>query len=109
VTVTFLNPDYPLKLFRDQDYDLLHRFCKHITVYSDKDDGALGWSEWGNRARSLGRMGTPIVRTPGTSQYLDIDLIDSSALQDNMHSMRHSAFNVNRVLVEDLREGETLS
>ena len=31
---------------------------------------------------------------------LDIDVVDTTDLQDNIHSVRHSAFNVNRVILE---------
>jgi esterase/lipase superfamily enzyme len=119
-TVSFLNPDYPVKVFRDEDYPILRGLCQHISIYVDKDDSALYWSEKvGSRLKSLGLLSRPLrkaglrktrageggVRTvEEAAQYLDVDLVDSSALQENFHSMRHSAFNVNRVLVEDLRD-----
>lgn len=122
-TVSFLNPDYPVKVFRDEDYPILRGLCQHISIYVDKDDSALYWSEKvGSRLKSLGLLSRPLrqtglkrartrrktgggVRTIEEAvQYLDVDLVDSSALQENFHSMRHSAFNVNRVLVEDLRD-----
>jgi hypothetical protein len=35
---------------------------------------------------------------------LDLDVIDAAGLKDNVHNLRHSAFNLNRMMVEDIRE-----
>lgn len=35
---------------------------------------------------------------------LDLDMICVTDLQHNIHSLRHAAFNVNRSLLEDIRE-----
>lgn len=38
------------------------------------------------------------------AQYLDIDVINMTWLSSNVHSLRHNSFNLNRTLVDDLRE-----
>ena len=35
---------------------------------------------------------------------LDMDVIDVSWMDNNVHSLRHSFFNVNRWMIDDLRE-----
>eukprot|EP00611_Tribonema_gayanum_P030171 TRINITY_DN8305_c0_g1_i1.p2 TRINITY_DN8305_c0_g1~~TRINITY_DN8305_c0_g1_i1.p2 ORF type:complete len:175 (+),score=87.45 TRINITY_DN8305_c0_g1_i1:3-527(+) len=36
--------------------------------------------------------------------WLDMDVIDTTWLENNIHSMRHSFFNINPTIVDDLRE-----
>lgn len=36
--------------------------------------------------------------------YLDLDVVDASTLDSNVHGMRHCYFNLNSVLVDDLAE-----
>ena len=35
-----------------------------------------------------------------SKRALDLDVVDTTDLQDNMHAVRHSAFNVNRIILE---------
>jgi hypothetical protein len=37
-------------------------------------------------------------------KWADIDVIDMTWLESNVHSLRHNSFNLNRSLVDDLRE-----
>ena len=37
-------------------------------------------------------------------EYLDIDVIDTAALDANIHGMRHCYFNLNAFVVQDLAE-----
>ncbi|CAM9131443.1 unnamed protein product [Chrysoparadoxa australica] len=37
-------------------------------------------------------------------RFLDLDVIDTTWLESNVHAIRHSFFNLNPILVEDLRE-----
>ena len=103
-TVTLSNADYSVREFRDKAYPLLYRYCRHISLYVDKNDNALSWSSLFSRTMVLGRLGVPLFTSSNARYLLDVDIIDTSGLQDNMHSVRHSAFAVNRMMVEDLRE-----
>ncbi|KAF9347459.1 hypothetical protein BGX26_001038 [Mortierella sp. AD094] len=100
-TFTLLNPDADLDIFLEEDYWTLSKYCPHITVYADAHDGALFWSEVLGRKDSLGRHPRTLVYSP-TGEVLDVDVIDTTSLDVNIHSIRHNFFNLNRMLVDDL-------
>ncbi|KAF9115876.1 hypothetical protein BGX27_005942 [Mortierella sp. AM989] len=100
-TFTLLNPDADLEIFLDDDYWILSKYCPHITLYADARDGALFWSEVLGRKKSLGRHPRTLVYSP-TGEALDVDVIDTTSLDVNIHSIRHNFFNLNRMLVDDL-------
>ncbi|KAG0331846.1 hypothetical protein BG004_001483 [Podila humilis] len=100
-TFTLLNPDADLNVFLEEDYWTLTRYCTHITLYADAHDGALFWSQVLGRQDSLGRHPRTLIYTP-TGQVLDVDVIDTTSLDVNIHSIRHNFFNLNRMLVDDL-------
>eukprot|EP00992_Anisonema_acinus_P010910 TRINITY_DN6970_c0_g1_i3.p1 TRINITY_DN6970_c0_g1~~TRINITY_DN6970_c0_g1_i3.p1 ORF type:complete len:147 (-),score=22.50 TRINITY_DN6970_c0_g1_i3:140-580(-) len=112
--MTFLNPDFPEEEFV-RLFPLLRERCSCISLYGDEADSALRWSERINRrGRGLGR-GTPslgralrglrAVTPAGASNFwLDMDVIDTSWMENNVHTVRHNYFTLNRELVEDLRE-----
>ncbi|KAG0271072.1 hypothetical protein BGZ95_001185 [Linnemannia exigua] len=100
-TFTLLNPDADLDIFLEEDYWTLTKFCPHITLYADAHDGALFWSEVLGRKKSLGRHPRTLVYSP-TGEVLDVDVIDTTSLDVNIHSIRHNFFNLNRMLVDDL-------
>ncbi|KAG0023342.1 hypothetical protein BGZ80_009745 [Entomortierella chlamydospora] len=100
-TFTLLNPDADLDIFLEEDYWTLSKYCPHITVYADGHDGALFWSEVMGRKASLGRHPRTLVYPP-TKEVLDVDVIDTTSLDVNIHSIRHNFFNLNRMLVDDL-------
>lgn len=104
VTATFTNADYPVKQFRDKEYETLRNICNNISFYVDKYDDALKYASIFTRTMLIGSLSTPFYDSTSATKLLDLDIIDTSGLQDNMHSVRHSAFNVNRMMVEDLRE-----
>ena len=56
----------------------------------------------------LFREAPPVVLSPSEEmqdrQWLDIDVIDSSNIDTNVAQWRHSAFNVNPILLKDLEE-----
>jgi len=98
---TMLNPDYSLQYFLEKDYIPLREVCALITLYRDSKDMALWFSEIFNGYKSLGRGEEPLMRN---NRFIDIDIIDTTGLQDNMHALRHSYFELNRFMVDDLRE-----
>ncbi|KAG0309670.1 hypothetical protein BGZ98_009990 [Dissophora globulifera] len=100
-TFTLLNPDTDLQTFLEDDYWMLSKYCAHMTLYADEHDGALFWSETLLRTKSLGRHPRTLVYGP-TGEVLDVDVIDTTSLDVNIHSIRHNFFNLNRMLVDDL-------
>ncbi|KAG0267670.1 hypothetical protein DFQ27_008450 [Actinomortierella ambigua] len=100
-TMTLMNPDADLEIFLDEDYWILSKYCPHITLYADARDGALFWSQVLGRKKSLGRHPRTLTYPP-TGEILDVDVIDTTSLDVNVHSIRHNFFNLNRMLVDDL-------
>lgn len=37
-------------------------------------------------------------------KWLDVDVIDTSSMETNVHQLRHAYFDLNKILVEDLHE-----
>ena len=57
------------------------------------------------RGTSRRIRGAPPPAPPGArNQPFDMDVIDVSWMDGNMHAMRHNFFNINRWMVDDLRE-----
>jgi pimeloyl-ACP methyl ester carboxylesterase len=118
-TVTFLNPEVAEAYFLRQ-LPRLRAVCPHITVFGDRDDRALFWSERVNGGvPQLGRLrGAPyrVVGAPAqgdasgvldhdsSTVWADIDCIDCRWLSTNVHKLHHYSFNLNRSLMDDLRE-----
>ncbi|KAG0056806.1 hypothetical protein BGZ83_003424 [Gryganskiella cystojenkinii] len=100
-TFTLLNPDADLDIFLEEDYWKLSQFCPHVTLYADAHDGALFWSELLGRKSSLGRQPHTLIYEP-TQEILDMDVVDTTSLDTNIHSLRHQFFTLNRMLVDDL-------
>ncbi|CAG8568363.1 5644_t:CDS:10 [Ambispora leptoticha] len=99
-TITFLNPDVELYKFY-QHYSTLSKHCAHITVYANARDFALKVCEYLDDAPSLGRHTSDLIFE---NELLDVDLIDTTQLDVNIHKIRHNFFNLNRLLVDDLRD-----
>lgn len=100
-TVTLLNPDAPLKQFISQGYARLNRYCDLITIYSNARDFPLKIGEIIWREECLGRQ-TKDLHHDG--KLMNVDLIDTTQLDVNIHKVRHNFFNLNRLLVDDLRD-----
>ncbi|CAB4393651.1 unnamed protein product [Rhizophagus irregularis] len=100
-TVTLLNPDAPLKQFISQGYARLNRYCDNITIYSNARDFPLKIGEIIWREECLGRQ-TKDLHHDG--KLMNVDLIDTTQLDVNIHKVRHNFFNLNRLLVDDLRD-----
>ena len=119
-TVVLLNPDYPLQAFIDSKCDAVLQVCDHVTLYGDEGDGALAYSEFFNRIPILGKRPCNVAQTVAasitysstwhrlhalvSSRPLSIDVIDVSWMDSNMHAMRHNFFDLNRLMVDDLRD-----
>ena len=194
-TCLIMSPDYPIQRFIRHDFNLLRKLCSCITLYCDKSDGALNYSEIFNQKKALGKNPFELVREPrpgdveeggagggssgvrlptrvnsraqsvgapggvgapaptasssgfsatgaatGVLSYiatlgeymgesvpamfrqssaldtdlssgvrqkgdpLDMDVIDSSWMDANVQGLRHNYFNVNRYMIDDIRE-----
>ena len=95
-TVTLLNPDSNLDIFNSQEYKYLDYYSEMTTIYADHRDNALWYSEFFNRFKALGKHPFKILG--------NIDVIDVSWMENNMHNMRHNFFDLNKLVVDDLRE-----
>ncbi|RIB30394.1 hypothetical protein C2G38_2053776 [Gigaspora rosea] len=100
-TFTLLNPDTSYKSFIEQDYVKLSNYCDHITIYSNGRDFALKIGEILRGEKSLGRQTDDLKFN---NNLLNVDLIDTTQLDVNIHKMRHNFFNLNRLLVDDLSD-----
>eukprot|EP00736_Rhodelphis_marinus_P004603 Rmarinus@m.7246 len=97
-----LNPDYELDTFTN-DYAELQDYVRRITLYSDPRDTALEKSMPFNRnMMNLGKH-TDLIRD-ARGRVLDIDVIDTGDLTENMSATFHGFFNVSRTLVDDLHD-----
>ena len=54
-----------------------------------------------NRKKALGKNPYDLKRDGG---WLDMDVIDTTFMDANVHAIRHNYFNLNRWVVDDLRE-----
>ena len=106
VSVCLMNAEYPLRRFAARGYRALRRKCNHITVYGNAADGALRWAQLVNDPRHCGgeRSLGKAMADPALDPPMDVDVVDTTSLQNNVHKTRHSYFNINRELVEDLRD-----
>jgi len=107
VSCTFLNADYSLSSFIERDFEELRTCCEHVTLYADAADNALFFAEHGNREQALGRHPYALISTgsdASSTEYLSLDVIDTTALDTNVHGMRHAYFNLNRFIIDDLTE-----
>ena len=105
MSVTLINPEFPVQQFVESSYHSLRSRCSNITIYGNKADQALMYAELFNdphtfyKEPSLGKA----IDDPGLGA-LDVDIVDTTFLQNNVHKTKHSYFNINRELVEDLRD-----
>lgn len=110
-TCMLMSPDSPLDKFVKETYFSLRSVCKNITVYADEQDVALAAGEFINRVKVLSRYPFALVmkntsrnrsgdeediRPHLTSdnlkleeEPLDVDVINTSFLADNVPQLRH--------------------
>lgn len=114
-SITLLNPETPLHDFRAVQFDQLRSYCSLITIYGNRDDLALYLAEmccWtpmlGRHLESLNRHSALDLdgfegRQGGGSLFLlDVDVIDTTSLDNNVRLDRHSYFSVNKYVVDDI-------
>lgn len=113
-TVTFINATNFRDKFMEDDMPRLMSLCERVTLYCDKDDNAIWIAEMvgrhvlrqGDRAMSIGR-GAPDVfmdsqrRIDGRER---VDIIDCTAMDSNVHGLRHSYFDLNTCVVGDIEQ-----
>eukprot|EP01130_Rhizamoeba_saxonica_P017136 TRINITY_DN817_c0_g1_i1.p1 TRINITY_DN817_c0_g1~~TRINITY_DN817_c0_g1_i1.p1 ORF type:complete len:691 (-),score=121.23 TRINITY_DN817_c0_g1_i1:24-2096(-) len=103
-----LNPDYEVVKFQ-ADFNELQHFVEHVTIYADERDVALKLSRQVNGSYSLGLGAKKVTRVGGCGEgpnkyFGDMDIVDTKDLDRNMNSQFHGYFNINRMMVDDLRE-----
>jgi len=128
-TCMLMSPDTPLDGFVNHSYYLLRGLCDRITLYSDEQDVALAIGEFFNRTKGLSRYpfalvvpDAPAEKAVGEDEEdgilppmafesakleetpLDIDVINTSFLDDNVPQLRHINLPANVHVVDDLRE-----
>jgi hypothetical protein len=69
-------------------------------------DGVAAYAYNNNRCRHhvRGSESTEEWEKKAKLKYLDIDVIDTTWMDSNVHSVRHNYFNINPTLVDDLRQ-----
>lgn len=104
-SLTLLHPDYPLANFV-KDFPSYRRACGLVTLYADTFDVALKWAERGTKQTSLGRHLRRLceIDDEGHIRWLNMDVMDTSSVTNNVHTLRHSFFDLNQTVIEDLRE-----
>ena len=120
-SITLLNPETPLHDFRAVQFDQLRSYCSLITIYGNRDDLALYLAEaycWtpmlGRHLESLNRHSALDLdgfaglqggqETSGSLFLLDVDVIDTTSLDNNVRLDRHSYFSVNKYVVDDIMD-----
>ncbi len=71
-TVTLLHPEHALYTFIERDYDELHAYCKTITMYMDRSDGALKLAEFVNNGPELGMHPYALVQSARQRQEANL-------------------------------------
>ncbi|KAI9030238.1 hypothetical protein DFJ74DRAFT_655959 [Hyaloraphidium curvatum] len=105
VSVILINPEIVLNDFVYNRFPSLHRFCKSITIYADRNDRALLTAETLGGEATLGRSPHLVLCRDalGRPRYLDCDVIDNTHLEANINVIRHAYFALNPMLVDDIK------
>lgn len=103
-SITFMNPETPLYAFRDVHYDQIKRFTDLVTIYGSNNDIALLASQHVfSRQQILGCHVYDLVSSDIESNAtLDLDVIDTTQLDINVHLARHMYFNLNKFVIDDV-------
>ena len=109
-SIVLLHPDDCLAAFVDRHADAMRAICEHVTVYADRNDGALRYSAWFNGWRPIGRHPFDVRRRGDDADdddappSLDVDVVDVTWMDNNVNALRHNFFDVNRLMIDDLRD-----
>lgn len=111
-SLTLLHPDYSLNRFIS-NFAAYRHVCDLITLYADPNDGALSWAQRFTKEASLGlhlrQLRQPDDGSGKGQRWLNMDVMDTSSVVNNVHTIRHSFFDLNTTIIEDLRELVTMS
>ena len=107
-SLLLLNADINLDVFQ-KDLELgrtLERVTSRTTVYVDRSDRALFIAKLAVKKSKLGLLpkGRLYVSNPDVDLTNFLDVIDTTGMQQNVHSLRHSYFNLNMQIVSDIAE-----
>ncbi|KAJ3269614.1 hypothetical protein HDV01_001175 [Terramyces sp. JEL0728] len=113
-SLTYINPEALLTPFCEEYIDIMRNHTHLITIYGNNRDIALKTAEalegfkpiLGCNVHRLRRSGSgsgDIENYFETIRYLmDVDVIDTTELDMNIHLARHSYFNLNKFIVDDV-------
>jgi esterase/lipase superfamily enzyme/uncharacterized membrane protein len=101
-SVIYLNPEYPLEKFKTTTFQHLRNFTSLISMYGSHNDIALLSAEYISGKKILGR--NPSLLQDENDEILDMDIIDTSELDMNVHAARHSYFNLNKYIIDDVAD-----
>ncbi|KAJ3309305.1 hypothetical protein HDV04_006247 [Boothiomyces sp. JEL0838] len=113
-SITYINPEALLNPFCEEYVDIIRSHTSLITIYGNNRDIALKTAEAlegfspilgcnvnGIRRSAFG--GGDIENYSETIRYLmEVDVIDTTELDMNIHLARHSYFNLNKFIVDDV-------
>lgn len=116
IYVTLVNPEASLHDFRTKYFDQIRLYTPLVTIYGSSIDLALHSAEvFFVREPLLGRHIHRITRSSQNEKddlessslhriLLDVDVVDTTALDTNIRLDRHSAFSLNKAIVNDLMD-----
>jgi esterase/lipase superfamily enzyme len=114
LSVSFMNPETSVKAFKETQYQNIRMYTSLITVYVNRKDIALMASEYiFTRQRMIGRRANELyyldhddidVESPVNREIMDIDVIDTTEVDANVHAARHSYHSLNKFIVDDVVE-----
>jgi pimeloyl-ACP methyl ester carboxylesterase len=97
-SVILINPEILLEDFLLNRFPGLHGYTSSITIYADRNDGALYTAESVGKGLTLGRNPSLVVVKDAKEKVraVDVDVIDNTHLEANIGTVRHSYFALNR-------------
>jgi hypothetical protein len=101
-SMTIMNPEAPLDIFKSVRLPNLKFFTDLVTVYANNGDVALTAAEFYNWKKMLGCRGSmlyDIDQESGEKKYLDVDVVDTTELDTNVQGAKHSFFFLNKVYI----------
>ena len=98
-SIIIINPDIKIETFKSGYLKNISKFCDFTTIYADESDNALWYSEFFNRYKVVGKNPFDVEL-----RDLQVEIVDVSWMDTNMHDMRHSFFDINRSMIEDVSD-----
>jgi pimeloyl-ACP methyl ester carboxylesterase len=130
-SITLINAEMEQDTWLNAKYPIVRRYCNVITLFCDDNDMALFvaqmWMGNGRQVVGMNPRGQYLLQSdiPGAGdtlsrpnkrkdvsdlksrsqkRYLDVDVIDATALDSNVHPLRHGYFVLNRLIIDDIAD-----